>query len=157
MNHIIDEDGRPDYARKSEDGNTREEQQIRNQLNSLSPLAGHSCLYARLNMKCQEPTVVNLSKGASARVDADAITTPSVPRLTHAYSASDFQCLFGFAHFPASRPTLVFSSSCQSRLLPAFAQHESPRTPTVTADNVQRWKARSQCSVDPQFAPRLER
>jgi hypothetical protein len=50
-------------------------------------------------MKCRAPTVVNLSKGASARVDADAITTPSVPRLAHVYSASDFLCLFGFAHF----------------------------------------------------------
>ena len=32
-------------------------------------------------------------------MDADAITTPSVPRLAHVYSASDFLCLFGFAHF----------------------------------------------------------
>jgi hypothetical protein len=106
--------------------------------------------------KCRAPTVANLSKGASARVDADAITTPSVPRLAHVYSASDFLCLFRFAHFPASRPTVVFSSSCQSRLLPAFAQHESPRTPPVTSDNIQRRKGRSQCSVDPQFASRLE-
>jgi len=59
-------------------------------------------------MKCRGPTVVNLSKGASARVDADAITTPSVPRLAHAYSASDFLCLFGFAHFSGPNAVTIY-------------------------------------------------
>jgi hypothetical protein len=49
------------------------------------------------------PTVVNLSKGASARVDADAITTPSVPRLTHIYNGSTF-CFCSVLH--------TFQKSC---------------------------------------------
>jgi hypothetical protein len=99
VNHIVDEDGRPDYARKSEDGNTREEQQIRNQLNALSPLADHSCLCTRLNMKCRGPTVVNLSKGVSAQLNPERDHGIGSRALRNTYNASDFLYLFGFAHF----------------------------------------------------------
>ena len=39
-------------------------------------------------------------KGGFAAVGWNAITAPSVPRLTHAYSASNFLFLFRFSHFP---------------------------------------------------------
>lgn len=43
---------------------------------------------------CRAPTVVNPSKGVSARVGNGAVS-----RLTHIYSPYDFPCLFGFVHF----------------------------------------------------------
>ena len=47
------------------------------ELTQLALATGGSFVSPRTpEMKCRGPTVVNLSKGASARVDADTITTP---------------------------------------------------------------------------------
>jgi len=51
-------------------------------------------------------------------VDADAITTPSVPRLTHIYNASTFLSLFSFAHFPES------CFGCEQRALFILRVHQ---------------------------------
>ena len=99
-NHVVNEDGRTNYARNSKRG--KHPQRIANQESTqLAVATGGSFVPLRTPEYevYRGPTVVNLSKGASARVDADAITTPSVPRLTHFYSAGDLLCLFSFAHF----------------------------------------------------------
>ena len=52
-----------------------------------------------LKMKCRGRLSSIYRRGLPLGWERSAITTPSVSRLTHAYSASYFLCLFGFAQF----------------------------------------------------------